>query len=193
MRNRLITLLICVAWLFGQAAQATYFPPPSGGGVIQILAGANIFLNPLIGTGTVTISATGGSAGTVALINANASPAVIGTVVYCSSTGHFNFAKADAGATSYGIGLVADTSIASNTSGNIVVSGVQTATTTQWDAVVSGQSGGLTAGSKYYLDPVNTGFLTLTAPSTTGQYVEPIGIALSTTQLLLIPSFPILL
>jgi hypothetical protein len=44
-------------------------------------------------------------------------------------------------------------------------------------------TGGLTFNSVYYLDPATAGKLTKTAPTTVGQYVMPIGLALSTTDL----------
>jgi hypothetical protein len=43
---------------------------------------------------------------------------------------------------------------------------------------------GLTAGTLYYADPATPGNITSTKPSSTGQYVVPIGIAVSSTELL---------
>lgn len=125
--------------------------------------------------------------------NANASPIVIGSAVYSPSAGNVNLAKANAIGTSDVVGLVADVSITNATTGNIQTTGIITATTGQWDAVVTGESGGLTAGSVYYLDPSTAGFITATAPTTVGQTVVRIGVALSTTQLDLDINQPILL
>lgn len=118
----------------------------------------------------------------VAMVNSNAGSLVIGTPVYVITAGHVD--KADAGATSTTrtIGLVADLAIATTATGNVAVSGILTATTGQWDAV-TGQTGGLTAGAVYYLSDGTSGTLTTTAPTLTGSYIAPIGIALSATQI----------
>ena len=65
----------------------------------------------------------------------------------------------------------------------IQTSGIVTLTTAQWDAVVTGESGGLTANDVYYLSDVTAGLLTTTPPTASGSYVTPIGRALSATQL----------
>jgi predicted ribonuclease toxin of YeeF-YezG toxin-antitoxin module len=91
-------------------------------------------------------------------------------------------ANANSGTTKNVVGLVYDTTINAAASGSIVVTGQMTATTGQWDAV-SGQTGGLTSGSIYYLSNATAGNITTTAPST--GYIAPIGIALSTTKMLL--------
>ena len=75
--------------------------------------------------------------------NANASPIVIGSAVYAPSAGNVNLARANAIGTSDVVGLVADASITNGTTGNIQTTGIITATTTQWDAVVTGESGAL--------------------------------------------------
>ena len=126
------------------------------------------------------------------LNNSNSGAIVIGAPVYSPSAGNFDKAEANAGTTVEVIGLVADTSITNGTSGNVQTSGVVSATTGQWDTV-AGTSGGLTAGTVYYLDPATAGKLTSTAPSTVGQYIVRVGKALSTTQLELAISQPILL
>jgi hypothetical protein len=61
--------------------------------------------------------------------------------------------------------------------------GVVTLTTAQWDAVVTGQSGGLTAGAWYYLSSATAGFLTTTAPSVGGTFKTLVGLAISPTEL----------
>lgn len=113
-------------------------------------------------------------------INANAGTLAAGTPVYASSAGHFDAAKADAAGTALVTGLL----IADCTTG--IAGGQQhanllTLTTAQWDARTGG-SGGLTVGL-YWLDPTTAGKLTATAPSTVGQQLAPIGLALSTTQM----------
>jgi hypothetical protein len=55
-------------------------------------------------------------------------------------------------------------------------SGPLTLTTEQWDARVTGQSGGLTPHSVYYLDAAAAGKLTTTKPSNPN-YITPVGFA----------------
>jgi hypothetical protein len=113
--------------------------------------------------------------------NNNAGAVVIGQAVYVDGGGTVDLAQADAAATKDVLGLVFDSTIAAAASGGVITTGVLTATTGEWDAV-TGQVGGLTAGAKYWLDPTTAGSLTPTAPTTTGQYVAPVGKALSTTE-----------
>lgn len=114
--------------------------------------------------------------------NGNASSIVIGTPVYVSAADTVDKAQADSTSTSDVLGLVYDTSITASATGNVLCDGILEATTGQWDAVTGG-AGGLTAGSKYYLDPSTAGMLTTTAPTTAGQVVAVVGVAISTTQL----------
>lgn len=108
---------------------------------------------------------------------------VIGNVVYPSSGGHVAKAKADSSST-IAISGLAGATISSGASGPIQNGGIITATTTQWDAV-AGTTGGLTAGTKYYLSDATAGDLTATPPSTAGHFIVPVGVANSTTDLLL--------
>ena len=114
--------------------------------------------------------------------NGEASPIVIGMPVYVSGVDTVKKAKADAAGTSVVVGMVYDTSITNAQSGGILLAGVLAATTGQWDTV-AGTSGGLTAGTIYYLDPTTAGNITATAPTVTGKYVVQLGIAISTTEL----------
>ncbi|MHC4121381.1 MAG: hypothetical protein ACYSWO_28240 [Planctomycetota bacterium] len=116
--------------------------------------------------------------------NDNASTINIGQPVYVKSDGDVDLAKADAAATTKVAGIVADTSIAAAATGVIAVGGMLTATTTQWDAV-TGDTGGLTPGATYYLDPDTAGKLTDTAPTTELDYVARVGYAESTTRLVI--------
>lgn len=114
--------------------------------------------------------------------NNNAGAIVIGQAVYVDGPGTVDLAQADALATSEVLGLVAETSIAAAASGGILTDGKLTATTGQWDAV-TGQTGGLTSGARYYLDETTAGNLTATAPIADGEVVAPLGLALSTTEM----------
>jgi hypothetical protein len=118
----------------------------------------------------------------VSLTNGNAGSIVIGSPVYSDADDSVDIAKADAAATVEVLGLVQDTSIGAAASGLIQTDGVITATTGQWDAV-TGESGGLVAGTIYYLDETTAGNLTITAPTTAGQFVVRVGKALSTTEM----------
>lgn len=50
---------------------------------------------------------------------------------------------------------------------------------------------GLTAGAIYYVSDATAGLLTSTAPTTSGHYVQRVGVALSSTQLLIEPSLDV--
>ncbi len=139
-----------------------------------------------------TISVSSVQTDVTALINGEAAAVAIGFAAYIFSAGTFKKALANAAATTRPIGLVYDTTITNGASGNIATDGPMTATTTQWDAA-TGQTGGLTPGAPYYLDPTTAGKITPTAPTTAGQYVVPIGIAFSTTQLDVFVGTPYLL
>lgn len=128
-----------------------------------------------------TLSAASSEVDVVAMTNANAGSIVIGTPVYVSAAGSVNKASAAAAGTAKVLGLVKDNSIAAAGSGYIQTDGVLSATTGAWD-VVTGGTGGLTAGTLYYLS-ATAGQLTTTAPSGSGQYVMKVGMALSTTEL----------
>jgi len=119
------------------------------------------------------------------LMNNQGSTVVIGRAVYSDASGTFKLAQANASTTRLVTGLVLDTSVNNGAAGNIATDGVLTATTAQWD-VVTGGSGGLTAGSKYFLSNGTAGGITATAP-TTG-YLVYVGKALSTTQLQIEPA-----
>lgn len=116
------------------------------------------------------------------LTNGGGSSVPIGTPVYVSAADTFLSARANASGTSKVHGLVFDASIANSASGQVCTDGVLTATTTQWDAV-TGQTGGLTAGADYFLDPATAGKLTTTPPSTVGQFNVYVGRAKSSTDM----------
>lgn len=113
-------------------------------------------------------------------VNDNAGAVVIGTPVYASAAGHFDKANATVAGTSKVIGLTTTTSVATSGVAQIACAGTMSATTAQWDAVVTGGSGGLVFNTNYYLD-TTAGKIT-TAPTTTvGQNNVFIGRGLSTT------------
>ena len=128
----------------------------------------------------------------ISLTNDEAGAIVICTPVYVDAASGVKKGKADAAGTKSIIGLVSDTSITNGVAGNIIINGFLTATTGQWDAVF-GTTGGLTFNTRYYLSAATSGLGTATAPSTVGQYVLELGIALSTTVLKVDIKSPILL
>lgn len=131
-----------------------------------------------------SLSVGGSSEIQVAQTNDEATPIVIGSAVYNDAADGVKKARADALGTTKVLGLVLDSpSITNGVSGNILVSGIITLTTAQWDAI-AGTTGGLAFGVRYYLSPTTAGSLTSTAPSTVGQYVVQIGMALSTTEMI---------
>ena len=116
----------------------------------------------------------------LSLQNVDASAVSAGCPVYAfTSADTFKRANAGAAATKNVLGLVADSAIAVSALGRIQVYGRLTLTTGQWDSI-TGQVGGLTAGSKYYLD-ASVGLLTTTAG------IRPVGVALSTTEMEIFP------
>lgn len=131
-------------------------------------------------------------ADTIELTNNNAGSAVIGMPVYSDADDDFDLALADAAATYLVIGLVFDTTILTTASGLVQVNGILTATTAQWDAV-TGETGGLTVGARYFLDPTTEGNLTQTATTTTTEYVVPVGRALSTLKMAILIETAVLL
>jgi hypothetical protein len=116
------------------------------------------------------------------LTNNQGSTINIAQVVYSDASGSVKLARSNATGTKDAIGLVSSTTISNAATGNIITAGVVTATTGQWDAV-TGQSGGLTTNSYYYVSSATAGNLTTTAPDTTGNWAVPVGIALSSTQM----------
>lgn len=99
---------------------------------------------------------------------------VLGDLVYISAADTVKKAKADAGATA-SPGTIA---LAAGTIANGAVGTYQTG------GIISGLTG-LTAGAAYYLSAATGGAMTTTAPSSTGQYVQEVGVAVSTTEFLI--------
>ena len=121
----------------------------------------------------------------VSLTSAETSAATApGSPVAFAAAGSFRRAQANALANSASLGI-ATASIAAAASGAIATAGALTLTTAQWDAIVTGESGGLTPGALYFVDPATPGNLTATAPATAGQIVAPVGRAVSPTVLVI--------
>jgi len=120
----------------------------------------------------------------------------IGSPVYVSSSFNANIVNVMAsmatGSSATVQGLISDSSITYGTIGNIQVADMLTAPTASWD-IITGGNGGLILGNTYYLDPINAGRLTSTAPITTGQTIIIVGSAVNTTTLLINIQEPLLL
>ncbi len=115
--------------------------------------------------------------------NGDAGALSIGMPVYLSAAGTVKKAKGDAASTSLVAGLMTGT-VASSATGEMQLNGQLTATTAQWDALTGG-SGGLTAGAYYYISAATAGLITSTSTSDPDQFPVKIGLALSTTVMLI--------
>lgn len=105
---------------------------------------------------------------------------VIGQALFVTGT-NADLAQANAQSTIRVAGLaLAGAAIAAPV--DILTDGILTATTGEWDAV-TGDTGGLTPGSDYFLSAATGGGLTLTAPTAAGEFVVRVGHAVSTTEL----------
>lgn len=129
-----------------------------------------------------TLNASVQEADVIALTNATTGAVVFGRAVYVSAANSFSLAQANASATKLVVGLVKDATVAANAVGNVHTDGALVGSAAAWD-IVTGQTGGLTSGATYYLSAAAAGGITATPPTTTGQYLVPIGIALSATAL----------
>lgn len=105
-----------------------------------------------------------------------------GMPVVMGSNGKLTRAVGSALATARVSGLVYDASIAAAASGNYIVAGTLSQATGNWDAI-TGQSGGLTPGSDYFLDPANAGKITATPPVAAGTVLVKVGTAQSATDM----------
>lgn len=106
----------------------------------------------------------------VVLTNSDAATIVKGEIAYIFGADAIKKAKADAAATADAWFFAASASTASGATGSFQSAGVLSGLT------------GLTAGATYYLSAATAGAMTVTAPTTVGQYVTRLGKALSTTE-----------
>lgn len=142
--------------------------------------------------GVISAPGSGGGGTVVLASNSSGSSIVQGAPVYVSGAGAMAPARAN-GFSTAGVLGIANALVAPSATGGVVVTGPLVLTTAEWDAVVTGESGGLTSGTLYFLDSAAAGKLTATAPSTPGQVVTLIGRALSPTTLIIMIAPPLLL
>ena len=100
--------------------------------------------------------------------------------VYVSAANTCDKASAAATASARILGFAQD-AIAAAAAGLIQIDNILTGTTGEWDAV-AGTTGGLSAGTPYFLSGT-AGLITATAPTASGSYVVKVGTAISTTEL----------
>ncbi len=106
-----------------------------------------------------------------------------GTPMYASASGEADAARANAAGTSRVIGL-ASSNGAEGEPVHVQYAGPLDLPTAEWD-VITGQSGGLTQGSYYYLVSGAAGQLTTTEPTAGGTFGIRVGLALSSTTMLI--------
>lgn len=75
----------------------------------------------------------------------------------------------------------------------VVVDTAGTLALADWSGVLESGAGALAGGSRYYVSASAPGKLTATAPTTSGQYVDPVGRAIDTTTLVIEPGPRVLL
>lgn len=117
------------------------------------------------------IISSGGGSGLTQTGTAGASTTAL-QVMYASAANTYSPAQANAVSTS----RIAGVALATVGSGDPL--------TIQTDGIVTGFAG-LTFNTLYYLSPSTPGAITSTRPTTVGQVVAPVGLALSSTNLLL--------
>ena len=115
-------------------------------------------------------------------------PGQVGYIV--AATAEADSARANAAATANAVGI-AVTAAAAADPVYLRYSGPVSLTTDQWDAVVTGGEGGLSVDAYYYVDSANAGKLVSTAPSAGGTFKTAVGLAISSTTLLVGQHVPI--
>lgn len=133
-------------------------PLVQAGGEIQQLQAGDTLLAPVSEVAIITLT------------NGDAGNHVLGDAVYISAADTAKKAKADAAGTKDVLAFATAT-ISTSTTGAY-----------QTDGILAGLTG-LTAGAVYYLSATTAGLITNSAPSSVGQYVVRVGIAISTTEL----------
>ena len=118
------------------------------------------------------------------IVNGSGGPLLAGMPLLTAGVGNVTSAQANGLANSNVVALATANS-ANGATFLAQSAGALVLTTAQWDAIVTGGSGGLTSGRWYYLDAATPGFITLTPPSAGGTALVGIGQATSTTTLVL--------
>lgn len=112
--------------------------------------------------------------------NDNASALNPGAPLYMKADADYDLAQANAIATAWVFGL-AVAATAAGAEGEAQADGFLDQATALWDTV-TGQTGGLTPGARYWLDHANPGKLLAAPPAAAaGRYATKVGVAASTT------------
>jgi hypothetical protein len=127
---------------------------------------------------------------TVSLLNGSGGSLTIGQVVYYEiGTGLFAaVASSSLEKNNFPVGLMTAT-CANNATGSVAVWGQLTLTAAQWEAVTS-NGASLTPGAWYYVDTVSGELLI--GPPSASDYTAPVGIALTSTTLMILLGPPVL-
>lgn len=157
---------------------------------IPLVLGADGLVQQLQSTDTISVPFSGVDVRSVT--NSDSVALVFGTPVYAFAAGSVKRGQANAKSTSGVVGLMYDATTAAAAVGQMAAGGVMAGTTAQWDAV-TGATGGLVFNTLYFLDPVTAGKLTTAVATTVGQCNALIGRAISTTELEVDISEPVLL
>jgi len=156
--------------------------PQSGGGTTNYLRADGTWAAP--GGGDTALDSTPDTDHTVSgltatFTNGTAGAITIGQLVYIASDGDVELADADASTTMPGLALVADASISASGSGSFLLHGFIRDDTWSWTA-----GGALYAGT-------TAGGMTQTAPSGSGDQIQRVGIAVSSTVVYFAPSLDV--
>ncbi len=106
------------------------------------------------------------------------SDTLLGQPVYITAAGHAELAQANGAGTVGAVGLAAENADAGASLQYLTEGKI---TRTDWTSVAGTAT--LSAGARYYLSATTAGRITVTAPTTVGQYVLKVGRAISTTVL----------
>lgn len=124
-------------------------------------------------------------------VNSTMGPITVGRPVYVKADGTVGLARANNQALMRVAGLVGASSIAVGEAGLIRFIGP--VTSSDWSSVLEDATVTLVPGTAYYLSDATVGKLTSTAPTTAGNAVCYVGLAISTTKLQVSVAPPILL
>lgn len=167
--------------------------PIAGGVTVSNLAIAQADQVTIFGDGTAENPLRAGSGGQGLTLIAEVVPAVtarIGQVVAVTTgTPGVGVCRVTQDPTKVQLGVIVELD---GTTAVVQTTGiVNQLTTGQWD-LVTGGSGGLVRGAVYYLSLAVNGRITTTRPSTTGQLVSRVGVALNgSTLLITLPTLPV--
>jgi hypothetical protein len=105
------------------------------------------------------------------------------TAMYVDGASTVDKARANVVGTVDVLGLAAE-AVGAGADGGVITNGQMAATTGEWD-LVTGQTGGLTTNSLYFLSSAAIGLLVIepSVPSGSGEFIKRIGLALSPTEM----------